>query len=56
MQILREDSALAKCRDPSGQSMLHLACIFNLSDIALALIAAGADPNDTNSFGTHAFT
>jgi ankyrin repeat protein len=31
--------------------MLHLACIFNCGDIAMALLAAGADPRATNSFG-----
>ena len=50
-QILREAPHLATCSDPSGQTMLHLACIFNLTDIALVLIAAGANPDSANSFG-----
>jgi len=29
--------------------MLHLACIFNLTDIALALVAAGASTDTKNS-------
>lgn len=50
-QILATNPALATSRDPSGQTMLHLACIFNLTDIALLLVSAGADTAATNSFG-----
>ena len=43
-QLLEVDPGLATYTDRQ-MSMLHLACIFDNSDIALALVEAGADPN-----------
>ena len=47
--MLLDHPALASFKDSSGQSPLHLAALFNLSEIALALIDAGADPMVTNA-------
>lgn len=41
-RILERDPSLAKYCDHSGQSLLHIACLFNHSAIALALVKAGA--------------
>ncbi|KAJ8600109.1 hypothetical protein CTAYLR_003469 [Chrysophaeum taylorii] len=47
-QILGSDPKLATYEDRQRESMLHLAALFNHTEIALALVQAGADPNVQN--------
>ena len=54
-EILRADSRLGRYVDPSGQSMLHLACMFSDSNIVMELIRVGADPGLGNTHGETAF-
>ena len=54
-QILALDDRLGRYVDPSGQSMLHLACMFCHSDIAMALVDVGADPGLGNAQGETAY-
>ena len=53
--ILKLDQKLARYVDASGQSMLHLACIFSCTDIAMVLLDVGADPELKNSHGETSF-
>lgn len=41
----------ADFRDPQGQTMLHIAALFNCTDIAEVLVAAGADVGAKNAQG-----
>ena len=54
-KILETDRKLGRYVDSAGQSMLHLACIFSHSEIAMILLDAGADPELKNSHGEMAF-
>jgi ankyrin repeat protein len=47
--LLAERPDLVGYTDRQAESMLHLAAIFNLTDIALALVNAGADADVKNS-------
>ena len=54
--ILKVDSKLGRYVDSvSRQSMLHLACIFSHSNIAMLLLDIGADPELKNAHGETAF-
>lgn len=45
--LLEKDAAtLVQYQDRQAESMLHLACIFNLNDIALALVSKTFSPGD----------
>merc|ERR1712137_1318287 len=48
-EVLRVDSTCAGYKDRQDQSMLHLAAIFNHTEIAELLLMAGADPTVENS-------
>ncbi len=50
-QVLRQDASTANYEDRQGQSMLHLAAIFNNADIAVALIQAGGAVSKANGQG-----
>ena len=54
-KILTMNDRLGRYVDPSGQSMLHLACMFSHTDIAMALVEVGADPGLANSHGETAY-
>jgi len=43
LDLIGKDKELVKYVDGHGDSMLHLACIFNESDIAMTLVELGAD-------------
>ena len=54
--ILTVDSKLARYVDSvSRQSMLHLACIFSHTEVAMLLLSEGADPELKNSHGESSF-
>uniref|UniRef100_A0A7S2D169 PX domain-containing protein n=1 Tax=Octactis speculum TaxID=3111310 RepID=A0A7S2D169_9STRA len=48
-EVLRVDTTCAGYKDRQDQSMLHLAAIFNHTEIAELLLMAGADPTVENS-------
>jgi hypothetical protein len=54
-QILEADKKLGRYVSSAGQSMLHLACIFSHTDIAMLLLDVGADPELRNAHGETAF-
>ena len=54
-QILDLDKKLGRYVDSAGQSMLHLACIFSHTEIAMLLLDVGADPEIRNAHGETAF-
>ena len=54
-KILAVSDRLRRYVDPSGQSMLHLACMFSHTEIAMALVEVGADPGLGNSHGETAY-
>ena len=47
-KLLATNPELSGYRDRQAESMLHLAAIFNHTEIALALVDAGADPHLKN--------
>lgn len=49
--LLSADSSLAKYEDRQRDTMLHLACLFNHTNIALSLVRHGADPDAKNQNG-----
>ena len=49
--ILSKDASLVSYQDRQAETMLHLACIFNLSEIARELLLAGASTTAKNSHG-----
>ena len=50
-RLLKAEPSLCKYADQQGQTMLHLAAMFGHTDIALALVKAGADPLAKNPQG-----
>lgn len=49
--ILEKDESLVSYIDGHGDSMLHLACIFNETDIAMMLVEKGAEIKIQNGMG-----
>jgi hypothetical protein len=50
-QVLKQNPGAAKYQDRLSQTMLHLAAIFDHTEIAELLLGAGADPSAKNSDG-----
>ena len=49
--MLAADASLALYKDRIGQSMLHLAAMFNSTEICQVLVEKGASLEETNSDG-----